>query len=96
MERRKRKIRETMSADIPVPTQQEIRFAILFGFRRKLKPVEISSECQTAFGVYAPSLVTISKWFFRFHISNFSVEDEPREGCTKSAIDDVSLALVKV
>lgn len=95
METRKRKISEAVSVDIPVPTQQEIRFAILFGFRRKLKPVEIFSECQTAFGVYAPSLVTISKWFRRFHTGHFSVEDEPREGRPKSATDDVSVALVK-
>lgn len=95
METRKRKISEAVSVDIPVPTQQEIRFAILFGFRRKLKPVEIFSECQTAFGVYAPSLVTISKWFRRFYSGHFSVEDEPREGRPKSATDDVNVALVK-
>ncbi|XP_044573449.1 uncharacterized protein LOC26514609 [Drosophila ananassae] len=95
IETRKRKISESVSVDIPVPTQQEIRFAILFGFRCKLKPVEIFSECQTAFGVHAPSLATVSKWFRRFHTGRFSVEDEYQEGRAKSATDDVNFALLK-
>lgn len=95
MEMRKRKIDDVKSREIPPPTQQEIRFAILFGFRRELKPVQILKECQNAYGVNAPSLVTISKWFQRFQTGHFSVEDDPREGRPKSMTDDTNVALVK-
>lgn len=95
METRKRKFSEQESVQIPLPTQQEIRFVILYGFRRNLKPVDIFNECQIAYGENAPSLVTVSKWFRRFQTGHFSVEDESREGRPKSSSDDASVALVK-
>lgn len=95
METRKRKLAEGASHEIPPPTQTEIRFSILFGFRRKLKPVQIFDECQNAYGTYAPSLKTISKWFQRFQTGHFSVADEPREGRPKSSRDDGNVALVR-
>lgn len=95
METRKRKISDVSSVEVPPPTQEEIRFAILFGFRRQLTPVKILHECQNAYGINAPSLVTISKWFRRFQTGHFSVEDESREGRPKSSTDDTNVALVK-
>jgi len=88
METRNRKLAEGASHEIPPPTQTEIRFSILFGFRRKLKPVQIFDECQNAYGTYAPSLKTISKWFQGFQTG-------PREGRPKSSRDDGNVVLVR-
>lgn len=95
METRKRKSSETSLCVIPPPSKEEVRYAILFGFRRKLDPQNIFKECVAAFGDYAPSIRSVYVWFKKFETGHFSITDEPREGRPKTSTDDTNVAAVK-
>lgn len=94
MQTRKRAFGDTMLARIPPTTQQEIRWVILYGFRRQLKPTQIFSECRHVYRANAPSLKTVSRWYGRFQTGYFSLEDELREDRPKASVDNRDVALM--
>jgi transposase len=58
---------------------------IKFFVKEGLMPKEIHSKFLKAYGDSSPSFSTIKKWTAKFKRGCTSLEDDPREGCPKSA-----------
>jgi histone-lysine N-methyltransferase SETMAR len=63
----------------------EYRAVIKFFVKEGLTPNEIHSKFIKVFGGSSPSFSTIKKWAAEFKRGRTSLEDDPREGCPKSA-----------
>ena len=63
----------------------EYRVVIKFFVKEGLTPNEIHSKFIKVYGDSSPSLSTIKKWAAEFKSGCTSLEDDPREGCPKSA-----------
>jgi hypothetical protein len=56
-----------------------------FSVKESLTPNEIHSKFIKVYGVSSPLFSTIKKWAAKFKCGHTSLEDDPREGCPKSA-----------
>jgi len=63
----------------------EYRAVIKFFVKEGLTPNEIHSKFIKLYGDSSPSFSTIKKWAAEFKHGHTSLEDDPREGCLKSA-----------
>ena len=63
----------------------EYRAVIKFFVKEGLTPNEIHSKFIKVYGDSPPSFSTIKKWAAEFKRGRTSLEDDPREGCPKSA-----------
>jgi len=58
---------------------------IIFFVKESLTPNEIHSKFIQVYGDSSPSFSTIKKWAAEFKCGCTSLEDDPRDGCPKSA-----------
>jgi transposase len=63
----------------------EYRAIIKFFVKEGLTPNKIHSKFIKVYGDSSPSFSTIKKWAAEFKHGRTSLEDDPREGCLKSA-----------
>jgi len=63
----------------------EYRAVIKFFVKEGLTPNEIHSKFMKVYGDSSPSFSTIKKWAAEFKRGRTSLEDDPHEGCPKSA-----------
>jgi hypothetical protein len=63
----------------------EYRAVIKFFAKEGLKPNEIHSKFIKVYGDSSPLFSTIKKWAAEFKSGRTSLEDDPCEGCPKSA-----------
>jgi transposase len=63
----------------------EYRAVIRFFVKEGLTPSEIHSKFIKIYGGFSPSFSTIKKLAAKFKRGHTSLEDDPREGCPKSA-----------
>jgi transposase len=63
----------------------EYRAVIQFFVKEGLMPNEIHSKFVKVYGDSSPSFSTIKKWAAEFKCGRTNLEDDPREGCPKSA-----------
>jgi transposase len=63
----------------------EHRAVIKFFVKESLTPNEIHSKFIKVYGDSSPSFSTIKKWAAEFKRGRTSLEDDPCEGCPKSA-----------
>jgi hypothetical protein len=63
----------------------EYRAVIKFFVKEGLMPNEIHSKFIKVYGDSSPSFLTIKKWGAEFKRGRTSLEDDPHEGCSKSA-----------
>jgi transposase len=63
----------------------EYRAVTKFFVKEGLTPNEIHSKFLKVYGDSSPSFVTIKKWAAEFKCGHTGLEDDPREGCPKSA-----------
>jgi transposase len=63
----------------------EYRAVIKFFVKEGLTPNEIHSKFVKVYGDCSPKLSTIEKWAAKFKRGSTSLEDDPCEGCPKSA-----------
>jgi transposase len=63
----------------------EYRAVIKFFVKEGLTPKEIHSKFIKVYGDSFPSFSTIKKWVAEFKHGRTSLEDDPQEGCPKSA-----------
>jgi transposase len=63
----------------------EYRAVIKFFVKEGLTPNEIHSKFIKVYGDSSPSFLTIKKWVAEFKRGHTSLEDDPHEGCPKSA-----------
>jgi transposase len=63
----------------------EYRVVIKFFVKEGFTPNEIHSKFIKVYGDSSPSFSTIKKWAAEFKRDCPSLEDDPREGCPKSA-----------
>jgi transposase len=63
----------------------EYRAVIKFFVKEDLTPNEIHSKFIKVYGDSSPSFSTIKKWAAKFKHGRTSLEDDPCEGCPKSA-----------
>jgi hypothetical protein len=63
----------------------EYRAVIKFWLKEGLTPKEIHSKFIKVYGASSPLFLTIRKWAAEFKYGCISLEDDPREGCPKSA-----------
>lgn len=90
----KRKLSSRNSKNF-LPPIHEIRFTILFGFRRKLTSKNLFENFKIAFGINTLSLVTVSEWYRRLQTGCFSVENKSCEGRLHFSTDEKNMSLVK-
>jgi len=64
----------------------EYRAVIKFFVKEGLTSNEIPSKFIKVYGESSPSFSTIKKWAAQFKYGHTSLEDDPREGCPKSAM----------
>jgi transposase len=67
----------------------EYRAVMKFFVKEGLTPNEIHSKFVKVYGDYSPSFSTIQKWAAKFKCGRTSLEDDPREGCPKSATPEI-------
>jgi transposase len=65
--------------------KNEYRAVIKFFVKEGLTPNELHSKFIKVYGDPSPSFSTIKKWAAKFKHGCTSLEDDPREGCPKSA-----------
>jgi transposase len=63
----------------------ECRVVIKFFVKEGLMPHEIHSKFIKVYGDSSPSFSTLKKWASKFKRGRTSLEDDPHEGCPKSA-----------
>jgi len=63
----------------------EYRAVIKFFVREGLTPNEIHTEFIKVYGDFSASFSTIKKWAAEFKRGRTGLEDDPLEGCPKSA-----------
>ena len=67
----------------------EYRAVTEFFVKEGLTPNEIHLKFVKVYGDYSPSFSTIQKWAAEFKRDRTSLEDDPREGCPKSATPEI-------
>jgi len=67
----------------------EYRAVIKFFVKEGLTPNEIHSKFIKVYGDSSPSFSTIEKWAAEFKRGRTSLEDDPCEGCPKSATPEI-------
>jgi len=64
-------------------TKEPIRFSIHLAFHLKKNAAETTAMICAVFGENAVSYTIYKRWYQKFRQGDFSLEDEPRAGCTQ-------------
>ena len=65
---------------------EHFRAIIFYNFRRQLTQQQCSDELNSIFGDEAPSMTSVYRWYGEFNRGRSSLQDEFREGRTKSIV----------
>jgi len=76
-------------------TKEHIRFSIHFTFHLK-KNIAEARMISTAYGENAVSHITCKRWYQKFRLRDFSLEDKPRAGCSQKIETDELQALLDI
>lgn len=76
-------------------TRKDFRAMIFYDFKSSLSPHECSTRLQNAFGVEAPHLSTVRRWYAEFNRGRVSLDDEFREGRPSTAVTEENVAAVR-
>lgn len=79
----------------PTPGRVELRYAILYNFRRGLTYQQCFEEMKLVYGDDGPSLECVREWFLKFRSGRFSVEQAPGGGRPRTSTDDENIAAVQ-
>lgn len=95
METRGKRKSETSQGALPQFSERDKRVAIFVQFRLGVSVDECHQLLSTVFDNQAPSLSTVKRWFARFKLGLFDLDDQPSTGRPISSITDRTIALVK-
>lgn len=77
------------------PDKVHFRHIMLYHFREGLTAAETRRKICAVYGDNALQDRVVRKWFARFRLGNFEVEDEPRSGRPRVMEDDEVITLIK-
>lgn len=68
---------------------------IFYDFKSSLSPQECSARLQNAFGLEAPHLSTVRRWYADFNRGRVSLHDDSREGRPSTAVTEENVAAIR-